>query len=124
MHILACGGKRWAGVREADALCAYLRERGVPESALERELTSRSTRQNARYAARLLLPRGIRRVGIVTCDFHMDRALHCFRGAGFEAEPLPATTPAMQMRSELWRSARERVCLALDTLVTRGFSRV
>jgi len=28
------------------------------------------------------------------------------------------------MGSELWRGARERVCLALDALATRGFSRV
>src|SRR6187402_323011 len=77
-RVLACGGKAWRGVREADAFAAYLIERGVPESAIERELQSRSTRQNAHYAAALLLPRGIRRVALVTCDFHMDRAARCF----------------------------------------------
>ena len=123
-HILACGGKAWQGVREADALYAFLVERGVPEPALERELWSRSTRQNAHYAAHLLLPRGVRRVGLVTCDWHMPRALLCFRGAGFDAEPVEALTPAMQMKSELWRAARERVCLKLDQMLTRGFSRV
>lgn len=123
-HILASGGKAWGGVREADALCAYLAERGVPEHALERELSSRSTRQNARCAAELLLPRGLKRVTLVTCDWHMPRALCCFRGAGFDAEPMPALSPTLSVREELLRAARERVSFALDECVTLGFSRV
>lgn len=122
--ILACGGKAWNGVQEANALSAYLQERGVPESAIERELSSRSTRQNAHYAAALLLPRGITRIGLVTCDFHMDRALRCFRGAGFDVEALAAPSPAVAYSATALRSARERACLAIDRLVTRDFSRV
>ena len=123
-RLLVCGGKAWHGVRETDALCRFLHEHGVPEAALEREAWSRSTRQNAHYAAQLLLPRGLTRVGVVTCDFHMERALRCFRGAGFEPEPVPARSPAQPMRSELYRAARERLCLSLDTLMTRNFSSV
>jgi hypothetical protein len=123
-HILACGGKAWRGVRECDALCAFLLEQGVPEHALEREASSHSTRENARYAAALLLPRGLGQIWLVTCDFHMPRALRCFRGAGFEAEPLAASSPPLALGAQLVRSARERVSLALDTLATRGFSRV
>ena len=123
-HILACGGRAWNGVRESDALCAFLAGQGVPESALERESSSHSTRQNAHYAAELLLPRGLRRIWLVTCDFHMPRALRCFEGAGFLAQPLPAPSPAIPVRAGLSRAARERVCLALDALATRGFSRV
>lgn len=123
-HILTCGGKAWSGIREADALGAYLVERGVPAHAIERERWSRSTRQNAHYAARLLLPRGLRRIGLVTCDWHLPRALKCFEGAGFEVEPFPAFTPAQAMGHELRRTVSERVSLAVDALVTRGFSRV
>jgi len=123
-HILACGGKAWHGVRESDALCAFLIERGAPQNALERESSSRSTRQNAHFAARLLLPRGRRRVWLVTCDWHMPRALRCFEGAGFQPEPLPALTPPVALGAELVRGTRERVCLALDALTTLGFSRV
>ncbi|HYP78029.1 MAG TPA: YdcF family protein [Polyangiaceae bacterium] len=122
--ILACGGKTWNGVREADALCAFLAERGIAESALERESSSHSTRQNAHYAAALLHARGVRRIWLVTCDWHMPRALRCFEGAGFQAEPLPALSPPIAVRAGLFRAARERVCLALDALATRGFSRV
>ncbi len=123
-RILACGGKKWRGVREADALCAFLVENGVPESILERELDSRSTRENAHYAAKLWLPRGLSRVSVVTCDWHMPRALACFHGAGFAAEPLPALSPQVSMAQTLVRDARERMSLALDSLVTHGFSRV
>ncbi|MEI9937207.1 MAG: YdcF family protein [Pseudomonadota bacterium] len=123
-HILACGGKAWNGVRETDALCAFLIEHGVPEAALERESNSHSTLQNAHYAAALLLPRGQRRIWLVTCDWHMPRALRCFEGAGFQAEPLPALSPPISVGADLVRSARERVCVALDSLLTRGFSRV
>jgi len=123
-QILACGGKAWSGVRESDALCAFLRERGIAEHALECESSSHSTRQNAHYAAKLLLPRGQRRVWLVTCDWHMPRAMRCFEGAGFQPQPLPARSPAITVGEELVRGARERVCLALDALATRGFSRV
>jgi uncharacterized SAM-binding protein YcdF (DUF218 family) len=123
-HILTCGGKAWRGVREADALAAYLLERGVPAHAIERELWSHSTRQNAHYAAELLLPRGMRRIGLITCDWHLPRAQRCFVGAGFEVEPLPALTPAMPLGTELKRALRERAALALDALATRGFSSV
>jgi len=123
-HILACGGKAWRGVREADALCAYLAQRGVSETALEREVWSRSTRQNAHYAARLLLPRGQYRIALVTCDWHMPRALRCFRGAGFDAQPFPAISPPVRRLRRLLRAARERLALSLDAGLTRGFSRV
>ncbi|HEY5374037.1 MAG TPA: YdcF family protein [Polyangiaceae bacterium] len=123
-HILACGGKAWAGVREADALYAFLAAEGIPERALEREGWSRSTRQNAHFAAKLLLPRGVFRVGVVTCDWHMPRALSCFRGAGFDAQPVPAISPPVSVAETLLRQTRERVSFNVDKLLTRGFSRV
>ena len=123
-RILVCGGKAWSGVREADALCAFLIAAGVPDGAVEAELWSRSTRQNAHFAARMLLPRGLRRIGLVTCDWHMDRALRSFRGAGFEPIAMPATAPRLYGFPSLLRVARERLSLAVDRAVTRGFTRV
>ena len=111
-------------MREADALCAFLAGEGIPEQALEREVWSRSTRQNAHFAAKLLLPRGVFRVGVVTCDWHMPRALSCFRGAGFDAQPVPAISPQLSLAETLLRRTRERVSFNVDKLVTRGFSRV
>ena len=122
-RILVCGGKAWAGVREADALSTYLLEHGVPERAIERELWSRSTRQNAHYAAQLLLPRGLVRVGVVTCDWHMPRALCCFRGAGFDTEPIAALSPAAPLTETMFRRTRESLALIVDQVFTRGVSR-
>lgn len=123
-RILACGGKAWSGVREADALCAFLIAAGVPESALEAELWSRSTRQNAHFAAKMLLPRGLRRIGLVTCDWHMARALRSFQGAGFEPVAVPAMAPSLHGVPGLVRVMRERLSMAVDHAVTLGFSRV
>ena len=123
-HLLVCGGKRWGGPCEATALRACLLSLAVPEAAIECEIWSATTRENAHYAAQLLLPRGLQHIGLVTCDFHMARAEACFRGAGFDPEPLPALTPASTVLATWLRDARERVSLALDTLATRRFSSV
>jgi uncharacterized SAM-binding protein YcdF (DUF218 family) len=123
-RIVACGGKAWSGVREADALCAFLIAAGVPESALEREVWSRSTRQNAHFAAKMLLPRGLRRIGLVTCDWHMARALRNFEGAGFEPVAVPAMAPILRGLPGIVRVVRERVSFVVDYAVTRGFSSV
>jgi uncharacterized SAM-binding protein YcdF (DUF218 family) len=111
-------------VRETDALCAFLARSGIPESALEREIWSRSTRQNAHFAARILLPRGSRRIGLVTCDWHMARALQSFAGAGFDPVALPALAPRLHGVAALVRNVRERVSFAVDYAVTFGFSSV
>jgi uncharacterized SAM-binding protein YcdF (DUF218 family) len=121
---LACGGKAWSGTREADALCAFLVEQGVPISAVEGERSSHSTRQNAHYAAALLLPRGVRRIGLVTCDWHMARALCSFRAAGFEPVPVPAVSPPIYGLPAWRRSVRERLAFWTDAAITQGFSRI
>jgi uncharacterized SAM-binding protein YcdF (DUF218 family) len=123
-RILACGGKAWSGVREADALCDFLSRAGVPSSALEAERWSHTTRENAHYAAKLLLPRGMQRVGVVTCDWHMDRALSCFRAAGFDPVPVPAVSPPVRPWRALVRAVREHASFVVDSAITLGFSRI
>ncbi len=46
---------------------------------------SRTTWENARFSAKVLLPQGIKRVVLVTHAGHMPRAVWSFRKAGFEA---------------------------------------
>ncbi len=65
-------------------MARWVRAAGVPESALRIDRKARSTRENARRAAELLFPEGRRRVWIVTQPFHLKRAVHLFRRAGFE----------------------------------------
>ena len=62
----------------------YLVVNGVPEAAVTAETESYNTYQNLENA-RKLLPEGIRRVLIVTSDYHVPRALWIARDKGFEA---------------------------------------
>ena len=74
---------------EAPAMATFLRDLGVPESAMLLESESRTTRENAVYSENLLRARGIRRVLLVTSALHMPRALATFRKLGIDAIPAP-----------------------------------
>jgi len=60
-------------VTEADAMHAYLRDRGVPEDRIRREDQARTTEENLRFSA-ALLPEEARRVVAVTSNYHVFRA--------------------------------------------------
>jgi uncharacterized SAM-binding protein YcdF (DUF218 family) len=77
--VVTSGGCRWEGVAEAGAMKDALVARGVPPTALVRELCSLSTRENARFSLPLLRDRGVTAVVVVTCDWHLPRALGHFR---------------------------------------------
>ena len=57
---------------------------------------SRTTWENARFTARLLLPAGMRRVVLVTDAWHLPRSLWAFRKAGFDPLPWPAPRDFVQ----------------------------
>jgi uncharacterized SAM-binding protein YcdF (DUF218 family) len=119
--VIASGGKAWFGVTEADAFAAHLIELGVSPSSLIRERRSRNTVENAHHTASLAQARGFTRLGIVTCDWHMRRALRAFAGRGFELEPLPAATPQHSLRARFVRNALENVRMLTDRIATRIF---
>ena len=96
------GGRRWHGVAEADAFRRFAISQGVPESSTLRELKSLTTRENALFSTRLLEELGVQRVGIVTCDWHLPRALRCFGGRGLEIVGLPAESPTSTSASKKW----------------------
>lgn len=68
---------------EAEGMARWVRRMGVPEEAIVVDRASRTTHENARCSAKLLLPRGARRVWLVTQRFHTRRAKYYFRRAGF-----------------------------------------
>src|SRR5690606_18964589 len=80
--VVACGGLAWGGRVEADEIARILRDGGVPEQAVVRERSSRDTWENARHAAALLGPMGVRKVVLVTCAWHLPRARRLFERAG------------------------------------------
>ena len=53
----------------------FLRDLGVPDSAMLLETRSRNTRQNAEYSSQLLRAHKLHHVLLVTSALHMHRAL-------------------------------------------------
>ncbi|HEX6277394.1 MAG TPA: YdcF family protein [Polyangiaceae bacterium] len=119
--LVVSGGRRWNGVVEADALARALAELGVPREALLLERESRTTHENAVKTAHLLLASGRRSVGVVTCDWHLRRALYCFRRAGFDAAGLFAVSPPIPPLRALFRALRERGAWFYVRAVARGW---
>ncbi|WP_370963076.1 YdcF family protein [Amycolatopsis sp. cg9] len=73
--LLVVSGGRGPGeaVTEAEAMHAYLRERGVPDERILREDQATTTEENLRFSA-ALLPGGAHRVVAVTSSYHVFRA--------------------------------------------------
>lgn len=112
--VIASGGKAWQGHQECEVFARGLIERGVPADRLLQETDSLTTRGNALGTARLLRGRGALRLGIVTCDWHMARALGLFRRVGLSVSPVPSTSPRKPLRAALSCRLRERGALALE----------
>ncbi len=107
--VLACGGRSWAGVVEADELARRLVAGGVAEAAIVRERCSLDTRDNARFAAALLRSRGLSRVIVVTCTWHLPRAERAFRAAGLDVDGVAVPPPSATWLERLYRQQRERL---------------
>ncbi len=124
--VVVSGGRSWHGVTEADALADYLVAFcGLPPGAILRESDSLSTRQNAWYTARLLKRGGWfadGRLGVVTSDWHMRRALGAFRHVGLRCEPLAAPSPPTRWSVRVYRMLREAASQQLDRWPSSGWS--
>ena len=104
-RVIASGGRRWGPQIEAKCFGDALVEAGVPAEAVLQELWSLSTYENAIYTAALCARMGAERVAVVTCAWHMARALANFRALGVDAVPLPAEPGAP---AGAWTRARRR----------------
>jgi len=85
--IVVCGAKgKDEPMTEAAAMAQYLAAKGIPESSILKDPDSFNTNQNLRNAAALLrsLP-DLRRVLIVTSDYHVPRSLAIAKDLGFDA---------------------------------------
>jgi len=113
--VVASGGCVWDGEVEADVMAEALERAGVPASRIVRERCALTTRDNARYAARVLFRRGIDDGVIVTCGWHLPRAVALFRREGIRAEGYAAEgEPHVAWTRRAWRWGRERVAMRLD----------
>lgn len=88
--LIFSGGRVWQGKdieSEADAARRYIEENAAGEAGrASYDDLSRTTRENARYAARLS---GSREVVLVTSAYHMPRAVLSFKKEGLRAIAAP-----------------------------------
>jgi uncharacterized SAM-binding protein YcdF (DUF218 family) len=113
--VVVSGGRRWGAAIEADVMARELSQRGVPESVIVRERCSLSTSGNARFSAAILSRRGIARATVVTCAWHVPRAMGLFSVAGVEPHPVWVQDDGpVGWRSRLWRWGRERFLRWVD----------
>ena len=74
------------GAGDAETNRKLLIKAGVPESAIQLEPDSKSTKQNAQFSIPLLRTQKVQRVILVTTWYHSRRALACFRHYGPEIQ--------------------------------------
>jgi uncharacterized SAM-binding protein YcdF (DUF218 family) len=97
-----------------------LHDGGVPDEAILRERASHDTRENARFAADILRGRGLERVLVVTCSWHLARATMLFSRAGLSVEGLGAAPPDPGLIARVYWNARERVSTWKDNYRLRS----
>jgi cyclophilin family peptidyl-prolyl cis-trans isomerase len=120
--VIASGGRAWKGRLEADALADELASAGVDARIVSRETRSWNTLENARYTMRMLDEKRATRVAVVTCAWHMQRALELFRaeararGLEIAIEPFAAEPGRSTLLASAYRAVRERVAARLDRL--------
>ena len=107
--VVVCGAKgKDEPMTEAEAMAAYLVNKGVAREDILQDPASLSTRQNLKNAAALLEPiSGIRKVLIVTSDYHVPRSLALAADQGFEACGLGSPC-----KPEYWLKNHAREALA------------
>ena len=112
--IVVSGGKRWGSFVEADVMAEACEKRGVSRAQIERERCSLSTKENARFVRELLERRRLGHAWLVTCDWHMHRALENFRNEGVFATPYPAAPARVSYARRFRMKVRERVARTIS----------
>jgi uncharacterized SAM-binding protein YcdF (DUF218 family) len=113
-RIIVSGGRRWGGHVEARVLQRTLVAAGVPRGAIHEELFSLSTQENAVFSAAMLERLDARRAAVVTCPWHMARALANFRAAGVDAHPFPTGVADMPRATRAYIELHEIVARLLE----------
>lgn len=118
-RVVASGGRRWGSSVEALALRDAMIGRGVPESAIVTELWSLTTYENAVFSAALLRSLGATSAVVVSCEWHLPRAIESFVAAGVDARPWArASSPGLYDRyAERFRRAYDGLAMRRTSLL-------
>lgn len=120
--IVLTGGRR-EGDRftEATAGYNYLRERGVPDEALLKEVGGTSTYESLTAAARFLREAGMTEVVLVTDGYHAYRVGAIADELGLDASVSPSET-RLSRGAELRALSRETLAVAVGRII--GWNRL
>lgn len=121
--IVVTGGRQ-PGDRftEATASADYLIERGVPDGAILREVTGRTTWESLAAASRFLHERGMTKVLLVSDPFHSARLVAIAHELDLRAYVSPTRTSPIRGVAALEYLGRETAAMAAGRIV--GFRRL
>ena len=121
-RIVLTGGRQ-EGDRftEATAGYNYLRQQGLPDEVLLKEVDGRSTWESMAASARFLLREGHTRVVIVTDDYHAYRAEATAEDSGLEATVSPSDS-RLSGASRTRHLLRETAAVAVGRII--GYDRL
>jgi uncharacterized SAM-binding protein YcdF (DUF218 family) len=121
--IVVTGGKQ-AGDQftEATSGANYLHNKGVPDAAILRETTSRTSWESLAAAARVLRDRGEKQVVLVSDPFHALRIRSIANELGLDAVTSPTRSSPISGFEEWRRFLSEAMRVALGRIV--GFGRL
>jgi uncharacterized SAM-binding protein YcdF (DUF218 family) len=121
--VVVTGGKQ-PGDRftEAEASAAYLREHGVPDSAIVLEDQGTSSYESLQGVAGLLRERGLDEVLIVTDPYHAQRSRLIAGEVGLDAHVSPTPSSVVHGGEQTVRELQEAAGVALGRLI--GFERI
>jgi uncharacterized SAM-binding protein YcdF (DUF218 family) len=112
--VIVVTGGRQEGDRftEATAAATYLHERDVPEEAILRETTGRSSWQSLAAAARFLKAGDMRKVVLVSDPYHAARIEAIADEVGLDAVSSPTRSSPIEGMAELRRLGTETLRVA------------
>lgn len=111
LPLVYSGGKGWAAASvqtQSEAqVAADVLKRDFGLSFFLTDDTSRDTHENALHSYAILAAKDIRRIALVTHDWHMQRSVTQFEAAGFEVFPAPMgfTQPPLRWETDFLPSA-------------------
>lgn len=122
-RIVVTGGKQ-PGDRftEAAASAMYLHERGVPDTAILREVQGRSSWESLQAAARILRDRKLNRVTLVSDPYHDARIRDIAGDVGLDAVVSPTRTSPVRGWTEFHYLLKETARVGVGRLI--GYSRL
>jgi vancomycin permeability regulator SanA len=110
--ILVSGDNRAPNYNEPRAMRRWLVKHGVPPSLVVSDYAGRRTYDSLKRAQAVF---GVKRVIIVTSDFHLPRAIYLARHLGLDAYGVPASTEIQPVGKRIGFWTREYVARHLAT---------